>query len=185
MAKIKKIQKNGVDIYPVTHEDAVIDNEGISIGEKIDNMNNIKADKEEVTQELSTKADKSEIPTKISDLEDDLGLSGVDLTSLQTKEDESLNTNDKTIVGAINEVKTNKVDKVEGKDLIDIDEINRLSNVDNYDDSEVRELIDDKADINKVEQVNSKVDLVASKVEEYAMIEESDIDLIIADINNE
>lgn len=114
------------------------------------------------------------------------------LEDKQDKEDANLNTEDKTIVGAINEVKTKKVDKVEGKDLIDIDEINRLSNVDNYDDSEVRELIDDKADINKVEQVNSKVDLVASKVEEntlkieeYAMIEESDIDLIIADLDNE
>jgi hypothetical protein len=79
----------------------------------------------------------------------------------------------------------NKVDKVDGKDLVDVNEINRLANVDNYDDSEVRELIDDKADINKVEQVNSKVDLVASKVEGYTMIEESDIDLIIADLDNE
>lgn len=77
------------------------------------------------------------------------------------------------------------VHKDENKDLVDIDEINRLANVDNYDDSEIRELIDYKADINNVEQVSSKVDLVVSKIEEYAMIEESDIDLIIADINNE
>lgn len=92
----------------------------------------------------------------------------------------------------LNNFLQNKVDKVDGKDLVDVNEINRLANVDNYDDSEVRELIDDKADIKKVEQVSSKVDLVASKVEEnkskieeYAMIEESDIDLIIADLDNE
>ena len=36
MAKIKKLQHQDIDIYPVTREDAVFDSNGISIGEKLD-----------------------------------------------------------------------------------------------------------------------------------------------------
>ena len=52
----------------------------------------------------NNKADKSEIPTKLSDLEDDLGLGDCDLTGLQTKEDNNLTTENKNIVAAINEI---------------------------------------------------------------------------------
>ena len=38
MNNIKKIQQNGVDIYPVTHEKAVFDNDGISVGDKINEL---------------------------------------------------------------------------------------------------------------------------------------------------
>ena len=38
MAKMKKINKNGEDIYLLTHEDAVLDSNGVSIGEKIKNL---------------------------------------------------------------------------------------------------------------------------------------------------
>ena len=35
---IKKLQHQGADIYPITHEEAVFDNNGVSIGEKIRNL---------------------------------------------------------------------------------------------------------------------------------------------------
>lgn len=57
MAELKKLQENGVDIYPVTLEDVVFDSNG------------------------------NTLPSKY-----------------QTKEDSTLNTTDKTIVGAINEL---------------------------------------------------------------------------------
>ncbi len=40
MAQIKKIHQNGTDIYPVTHEDAVFDNDGMSIGNKLNDLKN-------------------------------------------------------------------------------------------------------------------------------------------------
>lgn len=63
MAKIKKLKENGQDIVPVTHEQAVLDSNGVTLDTK--------------------------------------------LNQLQTKNDNSLNTTNKTIVGAINELKTN------------------------------------------------------------------------------
>ena len=57
MAELKKLQKNGTDIYPVTLEDVVFDTDGNSIS-----------------------------------------------TKYQTKSDDALNTTNKTIIGAINEV---------------------------------------------------------------------------------
>lgn len=75
MAELKKLQENGVDIYPVTLEDVVFDSNG------------------------------NTLPNKY-----------------QTKEDSTLNTTDKTIVGAINElfqsgtnVKQNLVDALVAK----------------------------------------------------------------------
>lgn len=75
MAELKKLQENGVDIYPVTLEDVVFDSNG------------------------------NTLPNKY-----------------QTKEDSTLNTTDKTIVGAINElfqsganVKQNLVDTLVAK----------------------------------------------------------------------
>lgn len=81
----------------------------------------------------------SDIPTKTSELTNDSNFatetyvaeeikkaslegsgSSVDLTDYQRKTDDTLNTTDKTIVGAINEIKTvlnDKVDKVAGKTL--------------------------------------------------------------------
>ena len=75
MAELKKLQENGVDIYPITLEDVVFDTDGNSIS-----------------------------------------------TKYQTKTDNTLNTTDKTIVGAINElfqsganVKQNLVDALVAK----------------------------------------------------------------------
>lgn len=77
MAELKKLQKNGTDIYPVTLEDVVFDTDG------------------------------NTLPSKY-----------------QTKEDSTLNTTDKTIVGAINElfqcgnnVKQNLVDALVAKGI--------------------------------------------------------------------
>ena len=58
MAKIRKMKHNNENIYPVTHEDAVFDNDGVTIGEKIIDLN-------------ENKANKTEIPTKLSELEND------------------------------------------------------------------------------------------------------------------
>ena len=49
------------------------------------------------------------------------GVNAETLTVYQKKEDDTLNTNDKTVVGGINELNTSKVDKVEGKGLSTVD----------------------------------------------------------------
>ncbi len=82
-----------------------------------------------VLEDLENKANKSDIPTKTSQLENDSnfvnetyvtdainnakleGNEGIDLTIYQKKTDNTLNTTDKTVVGAINEVKT-KADSI-------------------------------------------------------------------------
>ena len=64
-----------------------------------------------------------------------------------------------------------KVDKVDGKSLVSDVEIARLAQVDNYDDSELRGLIDGKADVNHVhnqyltehQDISGKVDKVDGK----------------------
>jgi hypothetical protein len=38
MAKIKKLKQNNEDLYPITHEDAVFDSDGVNIGTKINNL---------------------------------------------------------------------------------------------------------------------------------------------------
>ena len=40
MSKIKKLQQHDIDIYPITHEDAVFDNDGVTIGKKLIDVNN-------------------------------------------------------------------------------------------------------------------------------------------------
>ena len=82
-----------------------------------------------VLEDLDNKANKSDIPTKTSQLENDSnfvdetyvtdainnakleGSEGIDLTIYQKQTDNTLNTEDKTVVGAINEVKT-KADSI-------------------------------------------------------------------------
>ena len=82
-----------------------------------------------VLEDLENKANKSDIPTKTSQLENDSnfvdktyvtdainnakleGNEGIDLTIYQKKTDNTLNTEDKTVVGAINEVKA-KADSI-------------------------------------------------------------------------
>ena len=82
-----------------------------------------------VLEDLDNKANKSDIPTKTSQLENDSnfvdetyvtdainnakleGSEGIDLTIYQKKTDNTLNTENKTVVGAINEVKT-KADSI-------------------------------------------------------------------------
>ena len=63
MAKIKKMEQFNETIYPVTHEDAVFDNEGISIGEKLNDINNNKADKSDLfSGDYNDLTNKPEIP---------------------------------------------------------------------------------------------------------------------------
>lgn len=50
MAKIKKVQKNGEDIYLVTHENAVLDSDGNTVGEKLSDISDIIGD----TSQLQT-----------------------------------------------------------------------------------------------------------------------------------
>ena len=80
----------------------IIDAEESVSKEYVDNIND--SLQESINNIDDLKADKSEIPTKLSDLEDDLGLGDCDLTGLQTKEDNNLTTENKNIVGAINEI---------------------------------------------------------------------------------
>lgn len=62
----------------------------------------------------------------------------------------------------VNEQVEGKVDKEDGKGLIDLAEIERLANVENYDDTEVRNMIDGKADADHVhEDLVSKEELDA------------------------
>lgn len=61
-------------------------------------------------------------------------------------------------VADVNAALDKKVDKVDGKSLIDDTEIARLAKVDNYDDTEVRGLIDGKADAGHVHSYNDLTD---------------------------
>ena len=54
-----------------------------------------------------------------------------------------------------------KVDKEEGKGLIDLQEAERLAGVDNYDDTEVREMIDGKADVDHIHEEASIEEVLA------------------------
>ena len=61
MAKAKRLKENGVDILPVTHENVVFDDNGISVAEKINELKTNKADKSELFSgsynDLSNKPD--------------------------------------------------------------------------------------------------------------------------------
>lgn len=61
-------------------------------------------------------------------------------------------------VADVNAALDKKVDKVDGKSLIDDAEIARLAKVDNYDDTEVRGLINGKADASHVHSYNDLTD---------------------------
>ena len=58
MAKIKKIQQHDIDIYPITHEDAVFDSNGVSIAEKIidviNKLDELNENNIEINNKLST-----------------------------------------------------------------------------------------------------------------------------------
>ena len=101
-----------------------------------------------IANELGNKADKTEIPTKVSQLENDsnyasktfvenkvseiqLSQPEIDLSGLQTKVDETLETTDKTISGAINEINTEidvKFDDVVTSTSVD-EQNNELTNL--------------------------------------------------------
>ena len=58
MAKIKKIQQHDINIYPITHEDAVFDSNGVSIAEKIidviNKLDELNENNIEINNKLST-----------------------------------------------------------------------------------------------------------------------------------
>lgn len=60
MTNIKKLKENGQDIFPITHEQAVLDSNGVTLDTKLNDINN-------------------NIPTKTSDLANDSGY----LTSIE------------------------------------------------------------------------------------------------------
>ena len=65
---------------------------------------------------------------------------------------------------------SNKVDKEEGKGLISLSEIERLANVDNYDDTEIRELIKEKADKEDLHEHENKDildEITEEKIEQW------------------
>ena len=126
----------------------------------------------DVTEQLQDYAKKSDIPsvpTKVSELENDKGyltehqsLEGLasetyvdnKVSSLVNSAPETLDTlnelaqalgDDPNFATTVSTQIGKKVDKVEGKSLVDDDEISRLANVDNYNDTELRNLINAKA----------------------------------------
>lgn len=84
MAEKRILKENGVDIIPITHETAVITDEGTTIVEKY-------ATKEEVNTQIQEES--SEINARVDAIDAKVG----DLSTLQT-------TNKSTITGAINEL---------------------------------------------------------------------------------
>ena len=81
-----------------------------------------------------------------------------------------------------------KVDKEEGKGLIDLQEAERLADVDNYDDTEVREMIDGKADVDHThadlvskEELDAKGFLTEHQDISHLAVKE-DVDLELAEI---
>ena len=103
MAEIKKLQVDGADIYPVTHESAVYDNEGKSIESKYLSSvaytqgDDIKIADENGTIKLAdengTIIDTSELEAKIEEVDTKVG----ELKNLQTTDKDNL-------VDALNEV---------------------------------------------------------------------------------
>jgi hypothetical protein len=100
MAKIKKLQQHDVDIYPVTHEDAVFDNDGVSIGKKIDQLDVNKADKSdldnlqtEINGLENVKADQTYVDEKL-EVVNALTLNGYSIWVGTTAELEAIETRD-------------------------------------------------------------------------------------------
>ncbi len=80
---------------------------------------------------------------QINLIEDDTSMEGISDSVHDT-----LETTDKTIIGAINEVNDKSKDIV--KQTITTEERNKLTNLENYDDSEIKNEINEKANINDV-----------------------------------
>ena len=99
-------------------------------------------------------------------------ISGIDLSEYATKDE--LN---------------NKVDKVVGKSLILDTEIERLSKVDNYDDTEIKELINGKADVNdipkNISELTNDSGFLTSIPDEYITESELDAKGYLKNIPNE
>ena len=100
MGKIKKIQQHNIDIYPLTHEDAVFDNDGVSIGEKINQLDVNKADKSdldnlqtEINGLENDKADQSYVDEKL-EVVDALTLNGYSIWVGTTEELEAITEKD-------------------------------------------------------------------------------------------
>ena len=108
MEEIVKLIKNGVVQYPITKPEAVIDETGLSL-----------------VQKLEEKANKTEIPTKLSQLEQDIKIgsdyddTGIkkDISDLKAKDTEQDTKLDELSAG-IKEVSDNKQDKISDLDSI-------------------------------------------------------------------
>ena len=94
MAEIKKLQVDGADIYPVTHESAVYDNEGKSIESKyLSSVAYTQGDDIKIADENGNIIDTSEIEAQIQAVDTKVG----ELSSLRTSDKDN-------IVDAINEL---------------------------------------------------------------------------------
>ena len=94
MAEIKKLQVDGADIYPVTHESAVYDNEGKSIESKyLSSVAYTQGDDIKISDENGNIIDTSEIEAQIQAVDTKVG----ELSSLRTSDKDN-------IVDAINEL---------------------------------------------------------------------------------
>ena len=94
MAEIKKLQVDGADIYPVTHESAVYDNEGKSIESKyLSSVAYTEGDDIKIADESGNIIDTSELEAQIEEVDTKVG----ELSNLQTTDKDN-------IVDAINEV---------------------------------------------------------------------------------
>ena len=146
-------------------------------------------------QDISHLANKSDVPTKVSQLTNDKGyltehqsLEGLasetyvdnKVSNLVNSAPETLDTlnelaqalgDDPNFATTVSTQIGKKVDKVEGKSLVDDDEIERLANVNNYDDTEVRGLINAKANPSdiptKVSQLTNDSGFLTSVPSEY------------------
>lgn len=129
MARIKIITENGENIFPITHDSAVLDSNGKSVRENIDDINRNFVKAENTTSEIEN--NENDLLQRISMLESELeslknkaissddvkletGAVGVPAVSIsdrlnqvvlkQDMQDYNLETGEKSIVGAINEV---------------------------------------------------------------------------------
>ena len=97
LAEIKKLQVDGADIYPVTHESAVYDNEGKSIESKyLSSVAYTEGDDIQISggsSEGGGSVDTSELEAQIEEVDTKVG----ELSNLQTTDKDN-------IVDALNEV---------------------------------------------------------------------------------
>ena len=101
MAEIKKLQVDGADIYPVTHESAVYDNEGKSIESKyLSSVAYIQGDDIKITDENGNIIDTSELEAQIEAVGEIANWCRAALGD----SDQLLTNNKNSVVDAINEV---------------------------------------------------------------------------------